>query len=260
MDFPFLSHWPSCGATSSDRRVPHGGVTARRLPALCRAGPRAFARHRRATGPRPHAAQTPPDALTLRSARDGPAPRKPRRRQVQAAGAQSPWERLGTPAGHLSLQQVLDVAGTTVVWRGPQSRRGAARPQESLGQLEEEPSRRHPRHACSQGPRPRPGATGREGGGAERRPIPPARPRVLIRPSTGNPAVLETFLVSDTGVLCLGTRFFYPIKHPIGACGAGGAQAGGGGWGASHPSPQSLTPAPEPGPVRTSSFSLLAAK
>lgn len=42
--------------------------------------------------------------------------------------------------------------------------------------------------------------------------------------------------------------------------GRAGRRLVGGGWGASHPSPQSLTPAPEPGPVRTSSFSLLAAK
>lgn len=48
------------------------------------------------------------------------------------------------------------------------------------------------------------------------------------RPSTENPTVLYSFLVSDTGVLSLGTRFSHPMKYPNGACVVGGVQAG---WG-----------------------------
>lgn len=151
--------------TSSDRRGPRGpaapgGARAESPPGVSlhfsRRDRGAFAGHRCAAVPHAHAAQTPPDALTLRRVpRDDPAPRKPRRRQGPRSQSPDPP---GTPAGRLSLREVSargrhrrGAEGSPVREAGLPGRRRAP------GELREKtdrrtPSRRHhPRHACSQG-------------------------------------------------------------------------------------------------------------
>lgn len=142
------------------------------------------------------------------------------------------------------------MAGTVVVRRAPQSgKRGCQGAGEPRGSSERRrtdgqtdaiatpppPTRLQPGPLC-----PRPGATGLEGSGvtehmAEPHPSTTSR----RRPSTENPTVLYSFLVSDTGVLSLGTRFSHPMKYPNGACVAGGCTLAGGS-GVSRPLPAGL--------------------
>lgn len=157
------------------------------------------------------------------------------------------------------------MASTVVVQRAPQSRKGgcqaAGAPRASSGRkwtdghrLDATPTRPQPGPPC-----PRPGATGLEGSGRS------TRPNRTQRGLTSSPIHRqETRLSSEafwswTQCLRPGDAFLPPIEHPLSACVAAGVQAGGG-LGASRPSPQGWTPAPEPGPVRNFSFFFLVVK
>lgn len=257
MDFPFLSHWPSCAATSSDRRVPHGGVTARRLPALCRAGPRAFARHRRAAGPRPHAAQTPPDALTLRSARDGrpPGSRDEGRSKQPEPGApgntREPWQ--GTcPSSRCRTWPAPPWCGGPPGPGGGLPGRRRAWDSSGRSRLDATPDMPAARVRVP-GRAPRGGReAGRSAGRSPQHDLASSSAHQQETQLSSKPFWSRTQVSYAWGRVS--STLLSTLSVPA------GRRLVGGGWGASHPSPQSLTPAPEPGPVRTSSFSLLAAK